>query len=49
MSSGPGVRAEELRGLIREASHRYYVLDDPSVDDAVYDAWVSELEALEAP
>ena len=48
MSSGPGVRAEELRGLIREASHRYYVLDDPTVDDAVYDAWVSELEALEA-
>ena len=48
MSSRPGVRAEDLRGLIREASHRYYVLDDPTVDDAVYDAWVSELEALEA-
>jgi DNA ligase (NAD+) len=48
MSSGPAARAEELRGLIREASHRYYVLDDPPVDDAVYDAWVSELEALEA-
>jgi DNA ligase (NAD+) len=37
-------RAEELRALIREASHRYYVLDDPSVDDAVYDDWVRELE-----
>ncbi len=41
-------RAEELRDLIREASHRYYVLDDPTVDDAEYDAWVRELEAIEA-
>ena len=40
-------RAEELRALIRDASHRYYVLDDPSVDDAVYDEWVRELEAIE--
>jgi DNA ligase (NAD+) len=37
----------ELRELIREANHRYYVLDDPSVDDAVYDAWMRELESLE--
>ena len=42
-----GARAEELRTLIRDASHRYYVLDDPSVDDAVYDDWVRELEAIE--
>ena len=42
-----GARAEELRALIRDASHRYYVLDDPSVDDAVYDDWVRELEAIE--
>ncbi len=40
-------RAEELRHLIREAAHRYYVLDDPAVDDAVYDGWVAELEAIE--
>ncbi len=44
----PAARADELRGRIREAAHRYYVLDDPTVDDAVYDAWVRELEAIEA-
>ena len=48
MSTKKAARAEELRDLIREASHRYYVLDDPSVDDAVYDDWVRELEAIEA-
>lgn len=47
-AADPAGRAEELRGLIREAAHRYYVLDDPSVDDAVYDAWVAELEGIEA-
>ena len=41
-------RAAELRDLLREANHRYYVLDDPSVDDAVYDDWMRELEALES-
>ncbi|MDX6646946.1 MAG: ligase [Miltoncostaeaceae bacterium] len=41
-------RAAELRDLLRDANHRYYVLDDPSVDDAVYDAWMRELEALES-
>jgi DNA ligase (NAD+) len=41
-------RAAELRDLINGAAYRYYVLDDPSVDDAVYDDWVRELEALEA-
>jgi len=40
-------RAAELRRLLAEANHRYYVLDDPSVDDAVYDAWMRELTALE--
>jgi len=41
-------RVRELRELIREANHRYYVLDDPSVDDATYDDWMRQLEALEA-
>lgn len=41
-------RARELRGLIRDAAHAYYVLDDPGVDDAVYDEWVRELEETEA-
>jgi hypothetical protein len=40
-------RAAELRGLIRDAAHRYYVLDDPAVDDAMYDDWLRELEAIE--
>lgn len=40
-------RAQYLRGLIREAAHAYYVLDDPCVDDAVYDEWVRELERIE--
>ncbi len=48
MSTKKAARAAELRDLIRDASHRYYVLDDPSVDDAVYDDWVRELEAIEA-
>jgi len=36
-------RAAELRELIEDANHRYYVLDDPDVDDAVYDDWMREL------
>ncbi|HWH14939.1 MAG TPA: NAD-dependent DNA ligase LigA [Miltoncostaeaceae bacterium] len=47
MSADPPARAAELRRLIDEANHRYHVLDDPSVDDAVYDAWMRELQALE--
>ena len=46
MSEAAG-RAAELRGLIDEANHAYYVLDQPTVDDAVYDDWMRELEALE--
>jgi DNA ligase (NAD+) len=44
----PARRAEELRRLIHEANHRYYVLDDPAIADAEYDALMRELEALEA-
>jgi DNA ligase (NAD+) len=40
-------RAAELRELIEEANYRYYVLDDPKVDDAVYDDWMRELQRLE--
>ncbi|MGH2705618.1 MAG: NAD-dependent DNA ligase LigA [Actinomycetota bacterium] len=42
-----GERAEELRRAIDDHAHRYYVLDDPSVSDAEYDALVRELVALE--
>jgi DNA ligase (NAD+) len=46
MSDG-AARAAELRERIDEANHAYYVLDQPTVDDAVYDDWMRELEALE--
>jgi DNA ligase (NAD+) len=46
--STPAERAAELRALLDEANHRYYVLDDPSVEDITYDDWLRELEALEA-
>lgn len=42
-----GVRAEELRSLIRHHDHRYYVLDSPEIDDAAYDVLMRELRALE--
>src|SRR3954462_2570386 len=43
----PAARAEELRGQLREASHRYYVLDQPTLSDAEYDRLFRELEELE--
>ena len=44
---GPAARVAELRERIDQANHDYYVRDDPAVDDAVYDGWMRELEALE--
>jgi DNA ligase (NAD+) len=40
-------RAGELRELLRLHSHRYYVLDEPEISDAAYDALLRELLALE--
>src|SRR5581483_8342146 len=40
-------RARELRGLIEEANHRYYVLDDPQLSDADYDLLLRELLDIE--
>ncbi|PZC45327.1 MAG: DNA ligase (NAD+) [Chloroflexi bacterium] len=40
-------RAEELRDQIRYHNNRYYVLDDPEVSDADWDALFHELRALE--
>lgn len=40
-------RIEELRSQIREHNHRYYVLDEPIVSDAEFDALLRELIALE--
>ncbi len=41
-------RADELRRELEHHNHRYYVLDDPEVDDDVYDALLDELRAIEA-
>ncbi len=41
-------RAAELRRLLEYHSHRYYVLDDPEIGDAEYDALLDELRGLEA-
>ncbi|HZX80916.1 MAG TPA: NAD-dependent DNA ligase LigA [Lysobacter sp.] len=41
-------RIDELRRLIADANHRYYVLDDPAIPDAEYDRLMRDLEALEA-
>ena len=41
-------RVAELRGQIARHDHRYYVLDDPEIPDARYDALMRELHELEA-
>ena len=40
-------RIAELREQVRRHDHRYYVLDDPEISDARYDALLAELRALE--
>jgi DNA ligase (NAD+) len=44
----PAKRAEELRSTIDEANYRYHVLDDPTMEDQVYDRLLRELQDLEA-
>jgi len=38
---------EALRAEIKEHNYRYYILDDPTVQDAEYDCLLRELERLE--
>lgn len=40
-------RYSELLKLLETYSYEYYVLDDPSVDDAVYDGLIREVKAFE--
>ncbi|MEY2406586.1 MAG: ligase [Acidimicrobiaceae bacterium] len=40
-------RAIELREQLAEHNHRYFVLDDPTVSDADYDALLRELRSIE--
>src|SRR5690349_10881877 len=41
-------RHDELARELDEHQYRYYILQSPSVDDAIYDRLMRELEALEA-
>lgn len=43
----PAVRVDELRELIRRYEHAYYVLDQPELSDAEYDALFKELRQIE--
>ena len=47
MTSEPQARASELRALLNQAAHAYYVLDAPVMEDAVYDRLYHELLDLE--
>jgi DNA ligase (NAD+) len=40
-------RAEQLRESIRHHEHLYYVLDQPEISDAEYDALIRELQQIE--
>ncbi len=44
----PRKRAQELRAQIEDANHRYYILDDPAITDAEFDALLRELIEIEA-
>jgi DNA ligase (NAD+) len=41
-------RIQKLKGEIERHNHEYYVLDNPMVTDAAFDALMRELKALEA-
>jgi DNA ligase (NAD+) len=51
MSAGafvtPAERLADLRARIRHHEERYYVLNDPEISDAEFDALMKDLEALE--
>jgi DNA ligase (NAD+) len=40
-------RVKELKRVLEEHAHRYYVLDDPTIGDGEYDALLDELRGLE--
>jgi DNA ligase (NAD+) len=44
----PARRAAELRAELRHHEHLYYVLDQPEITDAAYDALMNELKRIEA-
>ena len=50
MALSPAIRAQaaELRAVIEEHNHNYYVLDRPAIADAEYDRLFRALQALES-
>jgi DNA ligase (NAD+) len=46
-AAGASKRIEQLREQIEHHNYRYYVLDDPEIPDARFDALMRELEELE--
>ncbi len=46
--SQPAKRAAKLRQQLNELAYEYYVLDNPSAEDSVYDGLMAELKNLEA-
>ena len=40
-------RIEQLTSILNDANYRYYVLDDPTMQDYEYDKMLRELETLE--
>ena len=47
-SQSPEERLRELREQVRHHEERYYVLNDPEIADAEFDALLKQLETLEA-
>ena len=45
--STPATRAKQLRDLLNDYNHQYYVLDNPTVPDAEYDRLLRELQDIE--
>src|SRR5438045_1296899 len=43
----PALQIEQLREELRHHEHQYYVLDNPEITDAEYDALLRQLQALE--
>ena len=42
------IKADQLRKSLEYHNYRYYVLDDPEISDAAYDALMNDLRELEA-
>ncbi|KNZ31603.1 MAG: NAD-dependent DNA ligase LigA [Methylibium sp. NZG] len=47
-AADPETRAADLRRVLADHAHRYYVLDEPQIPDAEYDRLFQELQAIEA-